>query len=97
MSLCNIIPNIEPLTHMGVANFYKGCIFDYDIQPPQNVILLHEVIICDVTSIHNFTLSPTPVFFNLFWFTAPYKTETNLRQPYLSKMPIWATLISKKT
>jgi len=44
----------------------------------------------------NQLLLPTPVFFNLFWFTAPYKTEKIWRHPYLSKMPIWTTLSSKK-
>jgi len=37
------------------------------------------------------------VFFNLFWFTAPFKTEKKIwRHPYLDKMTIWGTLSSKK-
>ncbi len=41
--------------------------------------------------------SPRTVSFNLFWFTAPCKTEKNLADPYPAKMTIWGTLISKIT
>ncbi len=38
------------------------------------------------------------VFFNLFWFAAPCKTEKKyLRHPYLAKMTIWGTLGGKRT
>jgi len=38
------------------------------------------------------------VFFNLFWLTAPFKTEKKIwRHPYLDKMTIRGTLSSKRT
>jgi hypothetical protein len=37
-----------------------------------------------------------PVFFNLFWFTAPNKDEKIWRHPYLAQMAILATLRIKK-
>ncbi len=51
--------------------------------------LLKQVLNCSLLS--------RPVFFNLFMFTAPCKTEKIWRHPYLAKMTIRGTLSCIKT
>jgi len=66
-------------------------------ESPIKLVKINEVD-CIQYSADNFMILLIPVFFNLFWFTAPFKAEKKIwRHPYLDKMTIWGTLSSNRT